>query len=574
MTGQAGRRHDAAREDSPEWRHKVTAFPPELVERYRTRGLWTRRTIGEEFEAVAAAHGSRVAVIDPIRSLSYAELDERSNAIGAGLLKLGLRPGDRIIFQTTNRVETVEAWYGCLKVGLVPVCALPVHGHHEIDAIVESTGARGHLVDCEVRGGAVLELALEVRAQATSMEFLLSIGGGGAAAAACDASVSGLAEASSPLDALDSARRQFGPDDLAILQLSGGTTATPKAIPRLHAESWYNASATAQCYPIGLGERVAHVLPLVHNAGLHSALHAGHSVGATVLVCGPDPDEFIPFLLRERVDSLLLVPGMVAWLTEREDFRALIGRLRRLSLSAAVVPPELFDELEALGVPVVQQFGMGEGFCTGMPLDASREMRRETVGYPLSADDEFRVVGLDGAAVPSGHDGELWVRGPYTIRGYWDDPERNTTAFTREGFYRTGDVVSTRTVDGRRCLVVGGRMKDLINRGGEKINAEEVEEALCRHPEVREAALVAMPDRRLGERGCAYVVARSAASAPTLPDLVELLGAIGLAKYKWPERLEYVDALPRTPVGKVEKARLRERIAIKLQEERSIDASS
>lgn len=557
----SGDMHDDRQAD---WRDKVAPFPLELTERYRTRGLWTQRTVGEEFEAVAAARASQAAVVDPYRTLSYGELDERSNAIGAGLLELGLRPGDRVIFQTTNRVETVEAWYGCLKAGLVPVCALPIHGHHEIDAIVESTQARGHLVDADVRGGAVLDLALEVKAQAASMQYVLSIGGD---AGACDASMSDLADATGSWDSLRAARRQFGPDDLAILQLSGGTTATPKAIPRLHAESWYNASATAQCYPIAAGERVAHVLPLVHNAGLHSALHAGHSVGATVLVCGPDPNQFIPFLLEQRVDSLLLVPGMVAWLMERKDFRELVGGLRRLSLSAAVVPPELFDELEALGVPVVQQFGMGEGFCTGMPLDAPREMRRQTVGYPLSAEDEFRVVGIDGADVPTEHDGELWVRGPYTIRGYWDDPERNAAAFTPDGFYKTGDVISTRVVDGRCCLVVGGRMKDLINRGGEKINAEEVEEALGRHPRVREAALVAMPDRRLGERGCAYVVARSPGPGPTLAELSEMLAEIGVAKYKWPERVEYVDALPRTPVGKVEKARLRQLIAAQLQEE-------
>lgn len=548
----------------------VTPFPPELVLRYRSSGLWGDRTIGEELDAVAQANGSRDAVVDPNRRITYAELNRRSASIAAGLLDLGLEVGDRVLFQATNRVETVEAWYGCLKAGLVPVCALPSHGRHEIGALAESTGARAHLVDAEARRGAVLELALATRARAGSMRHVVAIGDDGGAS---DAVVGALAEMDGAWPVDGATHPPVGPDDLALLQLSGGTTATPKAIPRLHAESWYNALATARCYPIRAGERVAHVIPILHNAGLHSALHAGHSVGATVLLCGPEPDVFIPFLLRERVESLLLVPGIVSWLLERDDFRQLLRGLRRLSLSAAVVPPELFDELEELGVPVVQQFGMGEGFCTGMGLDAPREMRRETVGFPLSEEDEFRIVDPEGNDLPPDHDGELWVRGPYTIRGYWNDPERNAAAFTDDGYYKTGDVISTRMIDGRRCLVVGGRIKDLISRGGEKINAEEVEGALRRHPQVRDVALVAMPDRRLGERACAYVVADGADSGPTLADLVALLDEMGLAKYKWPERVEVIDELPRTSVGKVEKSRLREHIARKLREERTADGS-
>lgn len=546
------------------WRDRVVSFPSDASERYRSSGLWSDRTIGEELEAVAARHADRPAIIDPDRSLTYAELNRRSGAIATGLLDRGLAVGDRILFQTGNRVGTVEAWYGCLKAGLVPVCALPIHGRHEIEALLRTTGARAHLVDAAARGGAVLDLAHEVRSRSSELEYLCTIGdreGRG------DIAIEDLADAAVAGEDRDPALPRVGADDLAVLQLSGGTTATPKAIPRLHAESWYNALATARCYPIVEGERVAHVIPIVHNAGVHSALHAGHAVGATVLTCGPDPEEFIPFLTKQKADSVLLVPGVVASLLEREDFRAMLGGLRRLSLSAAAVPPELFDQLEGLGVSVVQQFGMGEGFCTGMPLDAPREMRRETVGFPLSPEDEFRIVDGDGREVPDGEPGELLVRGPYTIRGYWDAEERNAVAFTEDGFYRTGDVLSVRVVDGRRCLVVGGRIKDLINRGGEKINAEEVETALRRHPGVREVALVAMPDLRLGERGCAFVVAADPGSKPALAELTETLADIGLAKYKWPERVEHLDALPRTPVGKVEKARLREQIANKLNEE-------
>jgi 2,3-dihydroxybenzoate-AMP ligase len=553
-----------------DWRSKVTSFPPQLVKRYRELGYWAERTIGEELEAMAATCPDRAAIVDPSRSLTYAELDRRSAAIAAGLLRMGMRPGERALFQSGNRAETVEAWYGCLKAGVVPVAALPIHGRHEIVALARTTGARAHLVDADVRGGAVLELAAEIRRTGAGPELLITIGDDRGTG---DARLADLAETAPAAGASEPGSAAIDPDDLAILQLSGGTTATPKAIPRLHAESWYNALATARRFPILPGERVAHVIPIVHNAGVHAALHAGHAVGATVLTCGADPDEFIPFLLRERAESIVLVPGIVSWLLERDDFRQMLAGLRRLSLSAAAVPPELFDRLEQMGVPVVQQFGMGEGLCAGTALGEARELRRETVGYPLSPEDEIRVVDPHGEPVAAGELGELWVRGPYTIRGYWDDPERNAVAFTADGFYKTGDVIGTRVADGREYLVVGGRIKDLINRGGEKINAEEVEEALRHHAGVRDVALVAMPDPRLGERGCAYIVPAAPAEPPTLDELKRTLAEIGLAKYKWPERVEYLESLPRTSVGKVEKARLREWVERAI-EERSADADS
>ncbi|HEY8813628.1 MAG TPA: AMP-binding protein, partial [Candidatus Dormibacteraeota bacterium] len=306
--------------------------------------------------------------------------------------------------------------------------------------------------------------------------------------------------------------------------------------------------------------------------GIHGALHAAHSVGATLLVADRQPEEFIPFLIAENADSMVLVPGFVISLLDRSDFRALLSSLRRLSLSAAVVPPALFDRLEKLGVNVVQQFGMGEGFCTGTPLDAPREMRRETVGYPLSPDDVFRVVDDEGRQVADGEVGELQVSGPYTITAHLGGI--GGAAFAADGSYRTGDLVRVHEVGGKRCLAVAGRIKDLINRGGEKVNAEELELLLVEVPGVQAVAAVAMPDQKLGERTCVFVVPYPGANIE-LGDLTRALADRGVAKYKWPERLEIVDELPRTPVGKVSKVRLRETVAALLagENEGSSDAS-
>ena len=509
-------------------------------------------TIGSELASTAEAHPDVEAVVDPFRRLTFAELARRTDSIAAGLRRIGLQAGDPVLLQVGNRVEAVEGWYGIIKAGALPVCTLSAHGHYELEAIGNAIGARAHLVDGDVAGGRLLSLARALRRSVPTLRYTFTARG---ETAQGDADLADLAESDTAAGAPPPVTGD--PDAIAVIQLSGGTTALPKPIPRRHAEYWYNARATAERFDLRTGDRIAHVLPLVHNAGIHGALHAAHSVGATLLVADPQPAEFIPFLIAEKADSIVLVPGLVISLLERPDFRDLVVSLRRLSLSAAAVPPALFDSLEALGVNVVQQFGMGEGFCTGTPIDAPREMRRDTVGFPLSPEDVFRVVDEGGGQVVDGEVGELQVKGPYTITSYMGGV--GAASFTQDGFYRTDDLVRVRKVAGRRCLMVAGRIKDLINRGGEKVNAEELELLLLEVPGVEAAAAVGMPDARLGERTCVFIVPSKGATVE-LWDLTRALAARGVAKYKWPERMEVVDELPRTPVGKVSKVRLRETI--------------
>ena len=214
---------------------------------------------------------------------------------------------------------------------------------------------------------------------------------------------------------------------------------------------------------------------------------------------------------------------------------------------------------------VQQVLGMAEGLLCYTRLDDHEEVSCRTQGRPLSPADEIRIVDSDGTDVATGEVGELWCRGPYTIRGYFQAPERNREAFTADGFYRTGDVVR---LDPSGNLVVEGRIKDLINRGGEKINAEEIEAHLIAHPAVSVAAVVAMPDAILGEKACAYLSLRDGETF-ALSAMREFLAARGVAQFKWPERIEIVDQLPLTNVGKIRKTELRRDIAEKLAAERA-----
>ncbi|GAA1864317.1 yersiniabactin biosynthesis salycil-AMP ligase YbtE [Pseudonocardia ailaonensis] len=523
----------------------LVPYPADAVRRYREAGLWGSRTIPQEFRAVAARYPERDAVVALDGRMTYAELDLRTDRLAAGLAALGLRPGDPVLFQVTNRLESVVAWYGVLKAGLVPVATLAAHRGHEIGEISRRVGAVAHLVEPGGRFDLVA-FAHEQQRDHPTLRHVLVLG---------ELPDADPVPADGPVPPDDG-----DPDGVAVHQLSGGTTGVPKVIPRRHAEYWYNAAAYARTWGWTPDSRVAHLIPIIHNAGIVCAVHAVHSVGGCLVLGSPDLDESLPLMAREAVTQVLL--GHVHYrAADHPDFDAAATSLTRVILSGAKVPPRLFDALEARGLWSGQLFGMGEGMFLATRPDAPRRARLETVGTALSPLDEVRILEPDSEEVADGV-GELCCRGPYTLPGYYDAAEHNERAFTGDGFYRTGDLAAWVEIDGERYVSIEGRIKDLINRGGEKINAEEVELLLLRHPRVSGVAVVPMPDPRLGERTCAYVVVDG--PELSLAEVQEHFAALDVAKFKWPERIEHLAEIPRTLVGKIDKKALAADITAKV----------
>ena len=548
---------------SPEF----VGYPAEFARSYRAAGLWEDRTIPAALRHTAGTYPDAPALVTPAGRWSYRELARYVDNIAAGLVTAGLQPADPVILQITNTAHGIAAYYGILRAGGRPVCTLAIHRRHEIAAIGRKTRAVAHLVQADLPGFDLVAFAAEMAAEIPTMTMLLTIGAAGDTAGAAGAGLriedlAGRDATADELAALDRIERATDLDAPAVLQLSGGTTGTPKIIPRLHPEYWYNGAAIAAWWSLTPSDRLAFCLPVVHNAGTANALFAAHSAGAALLLTTPRPDDLLPFMAEHGATWALLPPGLAAEFLADPRFGAAFASVRNLVLSAAAVPRPLFDDLERRGVHTTQAFGMTEGLFLFTPYDAPGDVRAGSVGIPISPLDEVRLLepGTE-TPVPDGGTGELCARGPYTIRGYLSEPERNREAFTSDGFYRSGDLAARVEIAGQPTYVLKGRTKDLINRGGEKINAEEVEMLLVSHPAIAEAALVAMPDPRLGERACAFVATRVGQQPPTLPELREYLEARGVAKYKWPERLEYVEALPRTNVGKVLKRNLRAAIA-------------
>ena len=554
------------------WGDRLVRYPSDLARRYRRSGLWGTRTIADELHAVATVHPQREAVVALDGRMTYRELDESTDVLAAGLAGLGLVPGDPVLFQVTNRLGAILAWYGVLKAGLVPVCALAAHRGHEIGEISRRTGAVAHLVEAGTRGFDLVGFAAEQRRDHPTLRHTLVLGATGDTGGVAIESLGAGADRRAARTIVEDIQRGIDPDDVAVFQLSGGTTGVPKVIPRLHAEYWYNAAAYARSWGWSPDTRVAHLIPVIHNAGIVCAVHGPHSAGGCLVLGTPDLAGSLPLMAREGVTHVLLGHGHFKAVAEA-GFAAATASVTQVVLSGTKVPPALFDELEQRGLWSGQLFGMGEGlFLTTRP-GAPREARATTVGTPLSPLDEIRILEPGSATeLPDGQVGELCCRGPYTVRGYFDAAAHNARAFTPDGFYRTGDLASVREIDGQRYVSIEGRIKDVINRGGEKVNAAEVELLLLRHPRITGAAAVAMPDPRLGERTCAYIVVQG--EPLTMADIREHFMRLQVAKFKWPERIEHLTEVPRTQVGKMDKKLLQADIAAKIAAERAAAGES
>lgn len=546
-------------------------FPPQRVDRYRREGLWTGETLGDALRRAARAHPDRPALVTVEARLTHGELDELSAGFAAGVLACTpLRTGDRVMFQLGNEAETVVAYYGCIKAGIVPVCTLPQHGEREIGQLAQHTGARGHIVQADFRNRDLAGLGQRLQREVDVLDTLIVVRG---AAPASAHSFDELVEAGRTRQAREAlAGISVDPDGLVVLQLSGGTTGLPKVAPRRHEEYLYNSRVWA--HALGLTEEsvLLHPLPIMHNAGTAAALQPVHLAGGTCVIApGADPGPVLELIAKEQVSVVPVVPPAVAirMLEHQQARHADLSSIERFVLGGQRPSVDLIDRLEReLGIRALQMFGMAEGMFLHTPPDAPDAARLHTVGTPISAADEVRVLDIAGEQeVADGTLGELACRGPYTIPGYYRAARHNASAFTSDGFYRTGDLVTRHVLAGRAYYAIDGRIKDVINRGAEKIHAEEVEELLVRHPAVRNAALVAMPDPVLGERICAYLVLADGVETPTVASTGEFLLAQGLAKFKLPERIEVLETFPLTNVGKVSKKDLRADIEAKIEKE-------
>ena len=541
----------------------IVGWPEEFSARYREAGLWEDVTVAEMVERTAKRVPNRTALIAGDRHMTYAALMSDVDRLAAALHALGLRADDRVVVQLPNIPEFVTVYLALNRIGAIPVMALRAHRHAEVRHFIRASGAVAYVIADVIGNFDYREMAAEMVVEFPALAHVIVVG----VARPGQVSLNGLIDAVDERATADTdaSLKDVRVDAMAVstMLLSGGTTSMSKLIPRTHNDYVLNARLCGAAAGFGPDTVFMAILPLGHNYNLASpGILATFYYGGTVVIA-PSTEAHVIFstVERDRVTVIAAaVPLISNWLNSDVPQRFDLSSLKVVQNGGARLPPELRARLrERFGCTPQEIYGTAEGLINMTRLADADDVLLESSGAPVSDFDEIVVVDDTDREVVDGESGELLTRGPYTIRGYYNAPEKNREAFTADGFYRMGDIVRKHG----RTLYTEGRRKDLINRGGEKISCEEVENLIFSHPKVKTVVLVAMPDPVFGEKACACVIAQPGESL-TLEELTTFLRTKQIASFKLPERLEVMDQFPISPVGKIMKRELREFVAAKV----------
>jgi 2,3-dihydroxybenzoate-AMP ligase len=526
----------------------VVPFPPEFARRYRAKGYWRDKSLAAEFDVAFRKFAARVALIDGERVYTYEDVDRKSDNLALNLIDLGLKPLDRVVPTLPNIAEFVILYFALQKIGAIPIAALATHRFAEINQFVQLSAATT-CVYPERQGDFEFEpMIRRVQAENPQLRFCISL-----------SLLKDLIErkSSRPLSDLRSIR--IDPTDPCIFQLSGGTTGIPKLIPRTHNDYAYNSKTAAPVCGVTADSVLLLALPIAHNLPLACPGIQGYFFQGGKVVLSPTtrPEQMFALIQKHRVTHIKVVPALLIRLINDPSIEKYdLSSVRIIQSGGQRMQPEVRLKTHRL-IPscfVQENFGMSEGMLFFVRLDDPEEVKLETCGRPICADDEVKLVDDEGREVPDGEVGELTCRGPYTLRGYFGVPEYNARQFTPDGFYLSGDLMRKHPTGN---YVVEGRKKDLINRGGEKISCEEIENLILQHPAVQNVACVPVADENLGEKMCACLIVKPGKQV-ALPELVEFLKGKEIAKFKLPERLLICDDFPVSTFGKVSKKALAE----------------
>ncbi len=542
----------------------VVPFPPEFAARYREKGYWDDRTLRDQFAEVFARHAGRVAVIDGDEIATYRDLDTRSGRLALNLLDLGIRPLDRVVVLLPNVIEFVYLYFALQKIGAIPICALAAHRFLEVNQFVAIAQATACVAPDRLGDFEFAPMIERVAAANPCLAHRIILG----EAPEGRRSLRDLLERTPSGTVADLDAIAIDPTDPAVFQLSGGTTGVPKLIPRTHNDYFCNSRLAVSVTEVGPDSCLLLLLPIGHNLplacpGLQGFLIQG---GRVVLSTSPRAPDVFRLVDRHRVSHIHCVPALlIRWINDPGIGDYDLSSLRMIQSGGQRLQPEVRLRTRELipSVFVQENFGMSEGTIMFVRVGDPPDVQLETVGRPVCPDDEVRLIDDDGNEAPFGEVGELCVRGPYTLRGYYGAPEHNAMVFTPDGFYCSGDLMRQH---GSGNYMVEGRKKDVINRGGEKISAEEIENLILQHPGVQNVACVAMPDPVLGERMCACVIPRAGMEVD-FDGLLAFLAGKEFAKHKLPERLELMNDFPLSNFGKVSKKTLVEMVSEKLRQE-------
>jgi acyl-CoA synthetase len=531
---------------------KLEPITGDLAKRYLSEGAWDDRTLGQFLsDCLLNDPGRRIRFWSPTHPYlgTVGDVYDEARRVAAGMRALGIEPGDVVAFQLPNWVEAAVTFYAAAMLGVVLVPIVHFYGPKEVRFILSQSGAKAFLTVDRIGQRDYLADLASIRADLADLEEVIVVG---EQVGASDRSFKTLSEAA-PLGG----PLPVDPDSPALIAYTSGTTADPKGVVHTHRTIGCEVRQLGEhqderSLPNLTGAPVGHAIGML--AGLLCPLYRGQPL---FLIDGWDPAAVLAAMLEEHIGagngstyfftSLLDAPGFTP---EHLDL------MRQISLGGSPIPDAVADRANRMGISLTRAYGCTEHpSVTGSRHTHPLEKRIHTDGRPLSFV-ELKTIDEQGSSTPVGEPGEIVTRGPDRFAGYTDH-RLTRESVDDEGWFRTGDIG---VIDADGYLTVTDRVKDIIIRGGENVSAAEVEQILATMDRVAEVAVVAAPDERLGEHGCAFFRMQGGDREPTLEEVRAHLGQAGLARQKWPEEVRVVDEFPRTASGKVQKFVLRDRL--------------
>lgn len=562
----------------------VVPYQEKDAARYIREGWWRNLTLGDLLDRAAAIHPNKIGFVDLYCRLTYREAKEQADRLAIALLRLGLRPLDRVLVQLPNWTEFVPAYFALQKIGAVPVMLIDRYRQFEIQQLAALSEARAWIVPTRHRKVDFLPIIRDVIQATPKITSVITVRGetSDLRADSLDrrdlivTSLERLISETVPTAEELAQLRELRPDpgQVAHMGPTGGTTGSPKIVPRTHNSLECGVEHCSYCWD----QHCEDVNLIVGSIGHDLSFTKGFlgsviTMGTIVLLDTTDAETICQTIERERVTAIVWVPTLTQRLLDYEGLGDHdLSTLRKIHSGGGAAHADLIKAVfDRLGVRFYNGYGGTEGMTTITRPADDIETVCSTVGRPTCPGDIYKVVDPTGATLPPGAQGELVVKGPGVFTGYYNNPEENARVFDADGFFHTGDVAK---IDERGYITITGRLKEMINRGGESISATVIEQLIARHPGVAAVAVVPMPCPVMGERACAYIQSRPGFKLDFDSVIMFLREEQKASVLELPERIEFVEAMPLTAAQKIDKKVLKEDIANKVAAERAAAASS
>jgi 2,3-dihydroxybenzoate-AMP ligase/mycobactin salicyl-AMP ligase len=542
----------------------VTPYKKDDAETYNRYRWWPGLTFGDVLDRAADIHPDKEAFVDGRTRLTYGEAREKANKLAVGLMDLGIEPLDRVLVQLPNWNEFVFAYFALQKIGAVTVLLIERYRQFEINRLIGLTGATSWIVASKYGKTDYTPIIKDVVKENPQMRNVMTVRGEGDSEPF--SSLEGRME-ETPLTAesLDLlGRRRPDPMQVAHMAPTGGTTGAPKIVPRTHNSLITGIDFCSKSWEQSIEDVNLLAGPIGHDLTFTKGFMGSIlTLGKVVFLDSTESKAICETIERESVTSIIWVPTLAQRLLQYEDLgKHDLSSLTKMHSAGGASHPDLVkDVTEKLGMTFFNGYGATEGMTTITRSRDDLAVICSTVGRPTCPYDTYRVIDREGNDLPPNTQGELVLKGPGVFTGYYQNPEENKRTFTRDGFFKTGDVAR---IDEKGYITLTGRLKEMINRGGESISATEIERLINRHPDVAAVAVIPMPDPVMGERVCAYVQPKAGALL-TFDALIGFLKDQKASVLQLPERIEFIDAMPYTGAQKTDKKFLQEDIERKLK---------